>query len=379
MLAVVLRANVQRRHLTPGQRAMVAAELSAGSRRGAAIPAGGVSVDAAAAWCGVGRDLVIAARKVRRLGSARLSAVVGAGAVSVGEAAWVADKIVRDGDGPGGGGAAGGDAVVEIAVAHRGGVGRLRPKDLTAAWGERVRRVNRAAGEPSAPDGRYPVVVVDPPWPLAVTPRVANPQGHRYDTLSIPEIAARPPPVAAPGWVFLWATQTHLPAAFGLLDEWNLRYSGLLVWLKNGGPQMVGDCQRNGEYVLAGFSGCGAPSCWPPGGGGAGGGGSGDGDLVVVGSAGSPRYESTKAFFAVHPTWRMLAGEAPGADLWRRRDHSQKPEGFYRLVERVCGDVPRLDMYARGGRAGWDSWGKEAVLHGAAGGAAAGPRSGGNP
>ena len=301
-----------------------------------------MGVDAAAAACLVGRSLVIAARKVRRVGSPRLSAVVGGGHMSVGEAAWVADKVA----GAGGGGAAA-DEVVEIAVSNRGGLSSLRAKDLKAAWGVRNRAVLRARGEPGPPSGRYSVVVVDPPWPLAVTPRVDNPMGHGYDTLSVAEIAARPPPVDSPGWVFLWSTQTHLPSAFGLLEGWGLRYCGLLVWLKNGGPQMVGDLQRNGEYVLVGRP-------------------AEDGDLVVVGSVGAPRYETTKAFFAVNPTWRMISGEAPGADLWRRGAHSAKPEGFYRLVERVCGDVPRLDMYARGGRAGWDSWGKEAVQTSAA-------------
>ena len=344
MVAAVVRANLLRRHLSVGQRALVAAELSAGSRRGLSLPEGALGVESAGRACGVGRLSVISARKVRRAGSSRLSAVVAGGHMSVGEAAWVADKVV----GAGGGGGRAADEVVEIAVRHRGGVSSLRAKDLKAAWGERNRAVLRAQGEPGPPAGRFSVVVVDPPWPLAVTPRVDNPMGHGYDTLSVEEIAARPPPVDSPGWVFLWSTQTHLPSAFGLLEGWGLRYSGLLVWLKNGGPQMVGDLQRNGEYVLAGFSA------------------GEDGDLAVVGVAGAPRYETTKAFFAVNPTWRMIAGEAPGADLWRRGAHSAKPEGFYRLVERVCGDVPRLDMYARGGRAGWSSWGKEAVQTSAA-------------
>lgn len=40
--------------------------------------------------------------------------------------------------------------------------------------------------------------------------------------------------------------------------------------------------------------------------------------------------------------------------------HSQKPDKFRRLVVELCGDVPRLEMFAREAHEGWDVFGNEA-------------------
>lgn len=47
---------------------------------------------------------------------------------------------------------------------------------------------------------------------------------------------------------------------------------------------------------------------------------------------------------------------------WPRGRHSQKPEAFYDLVERVS-PGPYLELFARRQRLGWDTWGNEALEH----------------
>ena len=44
---------------------------------------------------------------------------------------------------------------------------------------------------------------------------------------------------------------------------------------------------------------------------------------------------------------------------WPRAAHSEKPQEFFDLVERLS-PGPRLEMYARAPRLGWDTWGNEA-------------------
>lgn len=39
--------------------------------------------------------------------------------------------------------------------------------------------------------------------------------------------------------------------------------------------------------------------------------------------------------------------------------HSQKPEQAYEKLEKLCGDVSRIELFARKKRVGWDSWGNE--------------------
>lgn len=48
--------------------------------------------------------------------------------------------------------------------------------------------------------------------------------------------------------------------------------------------------------------------------------------------------------------------------LWKRGEHSQKPEAFIDIVEQVS-PGPYLEMFSRRARLGWHTWGNEA-LHG---------------
>ena len=112
----------------------------------------------------------------------------------------------------------------------------------------------------------------------------------------------------------------------------------MMVWVKNGGVKRPDGWTGNAEYALLGVSDP-APA-----------------EFVVVGRAGSPRYQDTRRFFAANPP---LSANDEELAAWKRREHSQKPEGFFQMVERVCGNVSRLEMYARGPRPGWDVWGDQ--------------------
>lgn len=46
---------------------------------------------------------------------------------------------------------------------------------------------------------------------------------------------------------------------------------------------------------------------------------------------------------------------------WKRGRHSAKPEGFLDMVERVS-PAPRLEMFARRQRLGWETWGNECFI-----------------
>jgi len=40
--------------------------------------------------------------------------------------------------------------------------------------------------------------------------------------------------------------------------------------------------------------------------------------------------------------------------------HSEKPNEFREAIERLCGDAPRIELFARLAVPGWDCWGNEA-------------------
>ena len=43
-----------------------------------------------------------------------------------------------------------------------------------------------------------------------------------------------------------------------------------------------------------------------------------------------------------------------------KREHSRKPDEIVPIIEK-CSGVPRIELFARGVRDGWDVWGSEAV------------------
>ena len=42
-----------------------------------------------------------------------------------------------------------------------------------------------------------------------------------------------------------------------------------------------------------------------------------------------------------------------------RRRHSQKPDEIRERITQLCGDLPRIELFARNKYKGWDSYGNE--------------------
>jgi len=57
-----------------------------------------------------------------------------------------------------------------------------------------------------------------------------------------------------------------------------------------------------------------------------------------------------------HPT--VNVHNLPSYFTAKRGEHSEKPLIFYEQVEKIA-DPPRIELFARSKRQGWDSWGNE--------------------
>lgn len=201
--------------------------------------------------------------------------------------------------------------------------------ELTSAGVIRLARHNeQAAIEPRPilfPTSQFSTIVVDPPWPIEKIAREVRPNQAAldYPTMSLDEISALPvsPLCFDDCHLYLWTTERFLPSAFGILETWGFRYIFTMVWRKPGGYQPFGLPQYNCEFVL-------------------------------FGRRGSLNFDDTKNFFTCF--------EAP------RREHSRKPDEFYDLVRRVS-PGPRLDMFSRERREGFEQHGKETNKFGAIG------------
>lgn len=175
---------------------------------------------------------------------------------------------------------------------------------------------------------RYRTIVADPPWEYNAMP-VGGPlpgsfgatQELAYPTMSIPEIAELPVSELAhrDAVLWLWTTNRWLPQSFLVVTAWGFEYRQTIVWGKNN-PMPVGSV---------------APSA---------------AEFLLVGRRGSP---------IVGWSFPSSVIVTPRPAL---RRHSTKPDCFMDYIE-ACSPEPRLELFARRQRLGWDTWGNEALEH----------------
>ena len=171
---------------------------------------------------------------------------------------------------------------------------------------------------------KYATVVIDPPWYMPPSGLTGEINGRKsphtnplpYEGMTIEQIAAMPVAsvLETDCTLFLWTVNKFIRDAFDILDQWGLKYSFTMTWMKTKGIQYPGSPCFNTEWI-------------------------------VVGKQGKPKFLSTVAFSA--------------GNIWKSGGHSEKPEGFYDLLRRVS-PAPRLDIFGRRRIAGFDSWGDEA-------------------
>jgi site-specific DNA-methyltransferase (adenine-specific) len=176
--------------------------------------------------------------------------------------------------------------------------------------------------------GKYRTIVADPPWSYDDGFPQGPAHGVRRATVKLPypsmsatEVAALPVPewCERDCWLFLWTTNRYLPDSFSIVEAWGFRYTQTITWRKTGCPSpfVRSVAPQHSEFLL-------------------------------VGRRGHPRRDGS------FPTSVI---DAPAQSR-----HSAKPEVFMDYVEAV-GEGPRLEMFARRNRLGWDTWGNEALEH----------------
>jgi N6-adenosine-specific RNA methylase IME4 len=174
---------------------------------------------------------------------------------------------------------------------------------------------------------RFATILADPPWQfINKTGKVApeHKRLSRYGTMKLDEIAAMPvQQVAAPtAHLYLWCPNALLPEGLAVMEAWGFKYKSNIVWhkiRKDGGPdgRGVGFYFRNvTELILFGVRGKNARTLAPG--------------------------RSQVNFLAT-----------------RKREHSRKPDEQYDIIE-ACSPGPFLELFGRGRRKGWATWGHQA-------------------
>lgn len=177
---------------------------------------------------------------------------------------------------------------------------------------------------------RYGTILADPPWRFQNRTGKMAPEHRRlsrYGTMDLEEIMALPVSQVAdnPAHLYLWVPNALLAEGIEVMAAWGFTYKTNLIWhkvRKDGGSdgRGVGFYFRNvTEVVLFGVRGKGARTLAP-----------------------------------ARRQVNLLAT--------RKREHSRKPDELYEIIE-ACSPGPRLELFARGSRDRWDSWGNQAEVY----------------
>jgi N6-adenosine-specific RNA methylase IME4 len=164
---------------------------------------------------------------------------------------------------------------------------------------------------------KYQTILADPPWGQSFCGKWKQ---HKmaseleYPVMNLDDIKNLPVrEVAGAGChLWLWATNQFLKQGFDVLEAWGFKYLAPITWVK---PSGIGNYFiHRTQTILFGYK----EKCLFP----------------------LERFKPTVLF----------------ATLPKR--HSEKPTEFYSLIESISPE-PRLELFARRKRFGWDCWGNE--------------------
>ncbi len=168
----------------------------------------------------------------------------------------------------------------------------------------------------------YGVIMADPPWAFRLFSDKGDrksPQAH-YRCMGLDAIKALPVrDLAAPDCaLLLWATWAMLPDAMATLAAWGFAYKTGEPWAKQ---SSTGRGWAFGTgYIFRNAS-----------------------EPLLVGTRGRPP---------------VLSRGVRGLIVAPVREHSRKPDEVYTQAERLY-PGPRVELFARQRRPGWDCWGNE--------------------
>lgn len=175
------------------------------------------------------------------------------------------------------------------------------------------------------PKKKYNIVYVDPPWSY-MDKASAGERGacYKYDLMSMEDICNIPvKDIAADDCcLFMWATMPKLDEIFlwDIFAFWGFEYkTNAFTWVKLNKKKPTWFWGM-GRWTRA------------------------NAELCLLATKGNPkRLNAGVHSIIMHPVMK----------------HSQKPAIVRDEIVKLCGDLPRIELFSRNNTEGWDSWGNE--------------------
>lgn len=303
-LGYVISHNLSRRHLDESQRAMIGARIAnmksgRPSKSGKILPVS-MTNDEAAARLSVSDQSIKSAKKVINKGTDDLKAAVESGQIAVSVAAKIADL------GP--------DQQAEVIAAPRPdqAIKKIARQEKEQELAERT------ITQTMSSDGKlYGVIYADPPWKFETHSEngMDRSADNHYPTMSMFDMLTLDVPAANDCVMFMWATVPMLPEAIDLMDSWGFEYKSHIVWIKD--RIGTGYWTRNKH------------------------------EMLLIGTKGKVPAPA-------------MGTQPPSVIELPLGRHSEKPAFFADMISTLYPTTPKLEMFARVGRVGWDVIGNEA-------------------
>lgn len=183
-------------------------------------------------------------------------------------------------------------------------------------------------------DKKYNIIYADPAWSYRdytsreVAEKNLNKNSKKsvvmkYDVMKIQDLCSLPiKNISAENCIlFMWVTMPKLNECFKLMDSWGLKYSTCgFTWIK-----------KNKKNINTNFWGMGR---WTR----------SNAELCLIGIKGKPQRVSKSIHSVI---------ETP------IEEHSKKPSIVRDRIVELCGNLPRIELFARQYADGWDCWGNE--------------------
>lgn len=172
--------------------------------------------------------------------------------------------------------------------------------------------------EPLSGEHRFPVIYADPPWRYEHVKTESRAIENQYPTMTLDAICALPlaDVTTEHALLFLWATSPKLADAMRVIESWGFTYRTSMVWVKD----QIG----MGYYARQRH------------------------ELLLIATKGEPPVPAPPD----RPDSVVMATRAA---------HSEKPEEFYAVIERMYPTFQKIELFARNPREGWVAWGNQAV------------------
>jgi len=306
-LGYVIALNLSRRHLDDSQRGMISARianLKLGDNQfmggGRNLPPTAVSNAEAAKRMNVSDFTVKKAKKVLKQGTQELVEAVEAGEIAVSVAAKIAELDHKQ------------QAQVMADPKPEQAIKKIARQE------KEQQLAGKTIGQSlSANTSLYGVIYADPPWKYETFSEngMDRSADNHYPTMSMFDMMSLDVPAADDCVMFMWATVPMLPEALDLLDTWGFEYKSHIVWIKD--RIGTGYWTRNKH------------------------------EMLLIGTKGKVPAPS-------------MGTQPPSVIELPLGRHSEKPAFFADMISTLYPTTPKLEMFARIGRMGWDVIGNEA-------------------